>query len=242
MNVGNISNVSDTDWVNKIFQWADENNIEDYRWNEPYRGRQGYWSGIPRDRNKLLNLTRLYIKSYEHEQITIPSEIGNLLNLNELDIFCNGCTDIPSSIGNLCNLTHLSLNCVRLKRLPQEISLLNKLEYLLVWADIKELPKDVGNLSNLRVLRLEQSLNLKKWPRSIVKLKALTEFHGASSGNTILPFYQASWIKQLMKSGFYVEDGQLLIKRSRLRPLVWIFYILISPILLLDVVLGNHKK
>ncbi len=51
--------LSKDDWMQHLWDWADENEISDLEWVEynSFRGgRNGYWSGIPRERDKLLNL------------------------------------------------------------------------------------------------------------------------------------------------------------------------------------------
>jgi len=58
------------------------------------------------------NLTNLEILQLQYNQLTgeIPSEIGNLTNLILLSLYTNQLTgEIPSWIGNLTNLTHLEL-------------------------------------------------------------------------------------------------------------------------------------
>ena len=65
---------------------------------------------------------------------TIPSEIGNLINLTRLDLTYNQLTgNIPSEIGNLTNLTFFSLKDN---------------------AFAGPIPSEVGNLTKLNVLRL----------------------------------------------------------------------------------------
>ena len=68
---------------------------------------------------------------------SIPPEIGNLINLEQLNMTDGNVTgEIPSSIGNLTNLTYLNLTNNDLTG---------------------EVPSEIGNLINLEELRLNQN-------------------------------------------------------------------------------------
>ncbi|KPA17234.1 lipoprotein [Candidatus Magnetomorum sp. HK-1] len=58
----------------------------------------------------------------------VPVEIGNLTNLNYLNLLSNNLTSIPAEIGNLTNLNYLNLNGNKLSSLPSDITSLTKLE------------------------------------------------------------------------------------------------------------------
>ena len=63
------------------------------------------------------NLTRLYPNGNKFSG-HIPSEIGNLINLEKLNLSVNQLSgEIPSSIGNLTKLNNLFLNQNRLSGL-----------------------------------------------------------------------------------------------------------------------------
>jgi hypothetical protein len=96
----------------------------------------------------------------ENNQLTgsIPTELGNLTNLEELWLSYNQLTgSIPSELGNLGNLTLLNLNSNQLTgSIPTE---LGNLRYL--WLNNNQLtgsiPTELGNLSNLRYLWLNNN-------------------------------------------------------------------------------------
>ena len=67
---------------------------------------------------------------------SIPPRIGDLTNLEYLELSGNLSGGIPSEIGNLTNLTHLFLNYNELTG---------------------EIPLELGNLTNLKYLRLENN-------------------------------------------------------------------------------------
>jgi len=105
---------------------------------------------------------------------TLPMEIGDLTNLEEL--ICHGeIKSIPSSIGNLKKLKSLSLPMIStLTHLPDEIGDLNSLETLDLFGTMVEaLPTTIGNLSNLKQLILPQTKNLRSLPEAIGKLRNL---------------------------------------------------------------------
>ena len=66
---------------------------------------------------------RLLDLSYCRSLTTIPSEIGDMINLTHLYlIWCVSLTTLPPEIGDMINLTTLELsNCESLTTLPREI-------------------------------------------------------------------------------------------------------------------------
>lgn len=213
-------------WLDNIIKWADDNNIEDYKLKQRYykdANREPYWSGIPRDREKLYNLKELRISTSPKEVDLITPEIGRLKNLELLYISVGGRPSIPAEIGNLVNLKSLTLD-VRAATLPDEICNLKNLEFFMLWADCKTLPENFGELKKLKVLDLESS-GVIDFPRSIVKLTAIAKLvpYFKMPG---VPSYQAKWIRGLMESGFYVHQGEELLRKSRLRLIRRMFHFL----------------
>ena len=77
--------IIDESWIERLWKWADENEISD--------------DEIPRNKEKLLNLTEL---SLNFNQLTeLPKEIGNLTNLISLHLGGNQLTELPKEITNL---------------------------------------------------------------------------------------------------------------------------------------------
>ena len=69
----------DESWMEVLWQWADDNNISN--------------AVLPRDRERLVNLTKLYLGN---NQLTeLPKEIGNLVNLTWLYLGDNELTELP---------------------------------------------------------------------------------------------------------------------------------------------------
>ena len=81
---------------------------------------------------------------------SIPPEIGNLTNLEKLDLRINQLTgSIPPEIGNLTNLTLLDLSENQLTgSIPPEIGNLTNLEYLLLHSNqlTGKIPKSICDL------------------------------------------------------------------------------------------------
>ena len=86
----------------------------------------------------------------------IPSEIGNLTNLESLILSSNQLTgEIPSEIGNLTNLTSLSLGYNQLTgEIPSEIGNLTNLTYLRLSSNelTGEIPSEICNLVDSFIL------------------------------------------------------------------------------------------
>jgi len=150
----------DDSWIERLWEWADENNICDLEWveGEPYFY-GNYWKGFPRNKMKLLNLTELHL--YDNKLSELPKEIGNLSHLTEFYLYDNKLSELPKEIGNLSNLTKLYLWNNQLTELPREIENLTILTELdLAYNQLTELPKEIDNLTHLTELNLKGNLNL----------------------------------------------------------------------------------
>ena len=81
-------------WVENIWNWADKNHVSDLEWieHDSYL-KGGYFRGLPRNKEVLLNLTELNLLG---SQVThLPVEIGKLINLKKLYLLGNQLTAIP---------------------------------------------------------------------------------------------------------------------------------------------------
>ena len=134
---------SDETWMNKLWEWADDNDISD--------------EILPRDKDDLVNLTSLALG---YRKITkIPKEIGNLTNLTWLHLRDIQITEVPKEIGNLTNLTLLNLDKNQLTKLPEEIINLTNLRGIALSDDI---PPWEG-YSPMTQLRDELSQEQEEW-------------------------------------------------------------------------------
>jgi len=64
--------VQNEEWIERLWEWADKNNIPDLKWikDEEFRI-GGYWNGIPRDKEKILNLTDINTDKHRHKSPAI---------------------------------------------------------------------------------------------------------------------------------------------------------------------------
>ena len=89
---------------------------------------------------------------------TIPSELGNLSNLQGLSLWGNQLTGgIPKELGSLANLRSLSLSRNQLTGgIPEELGSLSNLQSLNLYGNqlTGGIPKELGSLANLRSLWL----------------------------------------------------------------------------------------
>src|SRR6266480_3327051 len=115
-------------------------------------------------------VTTLSITKYDPAIKHLPSQLGTLINLVELDISClENLEDLPSEIGNLKKLEKLIIDngngCGMNISLPESIgnlSNLKNLRELSVCANrgIK-LPKSLSNLNGLKIFMGNDSLKIK---------------------------------------------------------------------------------
>lgn len=118
------SNAADTDqWVQTIFNWADEFQLSE--------------SEIPRNKDKLLAMTYLILRSSNDEnavmKITyLPEDIGKLINLTSLNVINQKLTTLPHSIGQLSHLASIEISDSPLTELPESVGLLSNLTELYI--------------------------------------------------------------------------------------------------------------
>ena len=87
-----------------------------------------------------------------------PDTIGQLQNLQELNLRRTGLSSLPPNIGQLQNLESLDLSSTGLSNLPVEIGGLTNLKTLnLEKSSIISLPPSIGRLQNLESLSLSAS-------------------------------------------------------------------------------------
>jgi Leucine-rich repeat (LRR) protein len=118
---------------------------------------------------------------------SLPSEIGNLVNLTTFDCSCNQLTALPSEIGNLVNLTMFGCGGNQLTALPSEIgNLVNLKELYCDYCQLTALPSEIGNLVNLTQLWCNNN-QLTVLPSEIGNLVNLTTFNYTGNQLTTLP-------------------------------------------------------
>lgn len=112
--------------------------------------------------------------------VTLPEELGNLLNLKTLDLHRNSIVELPTSIGLLKQLKNLDVSGNELQLLPENLSELTLLHTLNVNCNnLTALPSFSG-LENLS--RLDVSHNkLTELPQGIYELEHLAEIYASNN-------------------------------------------------------------
>ncbi|KAM0053882.1 putative leucine-rich repeat domain superfamily [Helianthus debilis subsp. tardiflorus] len=156
-------------------------------------------------------------------QGSIPASIGNLTNLNVLDLSKSAFTGtLPASVSNLTQLTHLDLSFNKLTgnlpslqslsnltslslmennfdrwKLPDWFGKLNKITYLnLAYVNLYgEIPSSLFNLTQLEYLFLHGNQLKGELPISLLNLQNLETF--CLDGNIIVDFYLFLSLKKL---------------------------------------------
>ena len=100
------SNLENDSWIEKLWEWADENNIE-----------------LPKDKDELLNLKELDLSYNELKEL---KEEVNFTNLHKLLFTRKKEIKLPVEIGNLTKLEHLNLRNNELTELQETIMKLTK--------------------------------------------------------------------------------------------------------------------
>ena len=114
------------------------------------------WKQLPPEIGQLLNLQSLNLSSNQLSEL--PPEIGQLAKLQSLDFSFNHLSELPSEIGQLANLQSLNLSSNQLSELPLEIGQLSSLQSLdFSFNHLSELPSEIGQLSSLQSLDLHNN-------------------------------------------------------------------------------------
>ncbi len=117
--------------------------------------------------------------------VGVPASIGKLQNLRVLRLYgaIESAKPLPESIGELRNLEHLDLGRNGLETIPSQVSQLTNLKTLhLEYNALKSVPAFVGDFKNLKELSVDANENIKTLPASFTKFKNLK----ISMGNNAL--------------------------------------------------------
>lgn len=124
---------------------------------------------------RLNNLTRLDLSNRDIREV--PSEIGQLIQLEHLDLSYNFIEKLPPEIGNLINLKTLLLLKNEIRAIPPEIGNLRKLTLIDISHNrFRELPSTIGYLSDLKTLDASYGL-LQHLPLEFIDLLSLKDLY-----------------------------------------------------------------
>jgi Leucine-rich repeat (LRR) protein len=130
--------------------------------------------------NSFGNLVRLVYLNLKHcKNLTISNEtLGNISSLQYIDLsYCKKIEVLPPQVAHQRSLEILILEGTNLKELPSAIGDLSRLAVLQLGSPLLDtlLPR-LGDLRNLKELRLEDCEELKCLPASVGLLSQLTTF------------------------------------------------------------------
>lgn len=144
---------------------------------------EGDITSLPSEIGNLTNLQRLFLN--DNRLTELPAEIGQLTRLSSLWVNHNQLTHLPAEIGRLSNLHSLSLGSNRLRQLPAEIGQLTSLlDLYLPDNHLPHLPAEIGQLGKLEYLYLSKN-PLEELPDSMQSLINLRNMY-PNANNTCL--------------------------------------------------------
>lgn len=128
---------------------------------------------LPSSIGKLSFVTELNLS--ENRIMALPTTFGSLKALTKLDIHSNQVINLPDSFGELISLIDLDLHANRLKSLPSSFGNLKNLINLdLSSNQFTHLPETIGDLTSLRILNVETN-DLEEIPYTIGNCLSLVE-------------------------------------------------------------------
>jgi leucine-rich repeat protein SHOC2 len=131
-------------------------------------------------------VTRLSITEHDREMKHLPSSIGELINLKELEIACmEDLQDLPEKIGSLSKLEKLIIDngnaCQMNITIPSSIGNLKNLRVLRLWGAMDPFPLKRDHPSDVSLTEA------KRLPKTIAKLENLEELDLGRNRLKIIP-------------------------------------------------------
>ncbi|MHA2501834.1 MAG: leucine-rich repeat domain-containing protein [Candidatus Kariarchaeaceae archaeon] len=160
-----------------------------YLWNFPIEE-------VPLAVCELINLRYFWMKENSKLRgalLRIPREIGNLVNLVDLQLNGHEIEKIPATISKLQKLKTLNLGINSIKSLPKKLTKLRELTRLeLYYNPITELPDNIGDLESLEYLDISDT-KITLIPESIAKIRNLQDFDAIGCELNGLPESISGW-------------------------------------------------
>jgi len=180
----------------------DENPGNTLGWDLPGTIDLGTLDGVTTDGSG--NITFLFMR--DDNLINLVPEIGQLMDLETLNVSRNAITSVPPELGLLNGLTFLELSINNIASLPTEIGNLSNLEFLsLAENQFSAFPEAIVLLTNLSNLFLSAN-SIQSIPEEIENLSNLTQLYLNDNQLTSLPeeFHTLTDLEELA-----LDDNQL---------------------------------
>ena len=151
---------------------------------------QGYQSSqklteVPESLGQLTQLQSLDLSG--NQLTTLPEWLGRLTQLKTLYLYRNQLTTLPEGLGRLTQLKTLDLAGNQLTTLPEGLAQLTQLEVLFLHVNrLTALPESLGQLTKLKRLWLLEN-RLESLPESVGDLAALECLYASENRLTSLP-------------------------------------------------------
>ena len=176
-----------------------------------YTGEKNQLKEIPKEIGQLMQLTQLNLSS--NKLTILPDSLGQLTQLTELNLSSNQLTALPDSLGQLTQLQLLFLVGNQLTVLPDSLAQLSRVKNLSIGNNpLINIPEWIGNFLCLEELNI-YDLHLKELPAFLSKLVSLTTLIAAQNLLTSLP----EWIYQLNQlQGLIIFRNRILSLSERL--------------------------
>lgn len=127
---------------------------------------------LPSTIEQFKNLRKLTIRNTQLQ--SLPASVGNLEQLEELNLYKNKLTVLPNTISNLVHLRVLDVSSNALKELPEDIGQLTKLEELYAHKnELTQIPLSIKEITGLRGITVGKNTDLRQLPLELGKLKQL---------------------------------------------------------------------
>lgn len=144
---------------------------------------------------------------------SIPSEIGLLVNLRELNLSSNYLTELPEELFSLKDLRELNLSSNYLKSLPDEIGNFHKLQILdLSYSYYDKLPDGLCRLQSLELLNLSYNQELLELPEEFGNLRNLRSLDLTFTSVSDFPADIGNLVK--LKELFLAQNGMVQIPQE----------------------------
>ena len=166
---------------------------------------QGYQIALERiEEAKQTGATELNLQYLLLEEV--PPSLGELVQLEKLELNDNQLTTLPDWIGQLSNLSSLYIDSNQLSALPDRIGQLSNLSSLNIsYNQLSALPDWIGQLSNLSSLNIRNN-KLSALPDWIGQLSNLSSLNICNNQLSALP----DWIGQLSNlSSLNIRNNKL---------------------------------